>query len=186
MFHKQFVFLSLPLFAFSVACDGAEDLVAEETSEDALTIIYDNCASGESANAYIDPRIGSVNQYTREASSINSSCRDTTIVDFGVSSGHVYEFSTTSSFPTAHSISECHDSYIHMRLLRKSGSSWVEESDTIVGADWDFDFLQSDFGDCVADRAELRNWLPLGTQYRVRARAYRHDGSYSRVVIRVE
>lgn len=182
---KSFLF-TLPFLA--IACGGTEELgeIAEETSEDALTTVLDNCASGENANARIDPRLGWENLYVREASSINSGCRDTTIVDFNVNQGTIYEFWSTTTFPTANTIGKCNDSYIHMRLLRKNGSSWVEEDSSIVGASWTFDFTHPNLGFCSPPRVESRNWLPLGSQYRVRFRAYRHDGSYSKAIIGVQ
>lgn len=189
MFNTRFLLITLPLFTF--ACGGLEqDLSGEtteetvETAEDALTTVLDNCAAGESPNAVIDPRYAGGNVYERSAASINSGCRDTTIVDFNVSSNHIYKFFSTTVFTTT-DIGDCNDSYIHMRLLRKSGSSWVEEDSSIVGAEWRFDLSSPNFGFCAGPRVESRNWLPIGTQYRVRARAYKHDGTYAKMIIGV-
>lgn len=191
MINVQRLVLTLPFLTF--ACGGLEQDLADEsieesveTTEDALVTVLDHCAAGENPNARIDPRYAGGNVYERSAASVNSSsCRDTTIVDFNVNSNHIYEFFTTTTFPTATDINKCHDSYIHMRLLRKSGSSWVEEDSIMVGAEWRFDFSLPNLGWCAGSRADARNWLPIGTQYRVRARAYRHDGTYSKVIIGV-
>jgi hypothetical protein len=162
------------------ACGGPEEL---GTTEDELTTIISHCASGEDPNAIINPSLGFENLYVREAANINNSCRDTTIVDFDVPQGQIFEFWSTTTYPTANTVGKCNDSYIHMRLLRRSGSSWVEEDSSYVYADWHFDFTHPNFGYCVPPRVESRNWLPLSNKYRVRARAYRHDGTYSKMII---
>jgi hypothetical protein len=150
------------------------------SSTQALTNV-NNCATGDTANA--TSNLGSSEGYQRNRSFANPggpcpSPRATTIVDFLAISNTKYRFNMTASFPAAHTVFDCFSSRVALRTLRSTSGGWDEVDYQEVIPTWSG---SSCFGSVqhVLTPSEYAN----NGDYRVRARAIRHDGTFETVSI---
>jgi hypothetical protein len=147
-----------------------------ETVQQAATVL-DNCATGDDPNAI--GFLGNSDGYTRSAGFANpgicNPARATTIVDFRGVSNTRYRFNMTASFPFADTWLECLTSRVAMRTLKSNGTE-VNYQEAVPT--WSN-------GQCFGGVAYILKSTDHSADgdYRVRARATRHDGKFETVSI---